>query len=256
MGKRSRATGSRARRGMEDGSSDDLRRELDREAEALLASTEQETTGGGVHDDGRGSSGRDPGTSSPCAGQCPQSPAEGHRAWGHPHPRFTTSTRLRVLRRALPARPRQHQGQEWWHLRSGRSLLLVPMEAVPLPPTGLQYTVTVRTSTTMPQPRLSEYRAEMPLLCYDLGVDWTASFWFTWVVLARPLPPASGTKPVRKNVCSVPASGSVFCFFRWEHNACSQVHAESAPAPAGRLLSLLPQRPSAVAAVSSWHEYP
>ena len=82
MGKRSRATGSRARRGMEDGSSDDLRRELDREAEALLASTEQETTGGGVHDDGRGSSGRDPGTSSPCAGQCPQSPAEGHRACG------------------------------------------------------------------------------------------------------------------------------------------------------------------------------
>ena len=43
--------------------------------------------------------------------------------------RSTTSTRLRVLRRALPPRPRQHKGQDWWHPRYGRSLLLVPTEA-------------------------------------------------------------------------------------------------------------------------------
>ena len=134
----------------------------------------------------------------------------GHRA-SHPRRslrRFTTSTRLRLLRRALPPRARQHQGQEWWHLRSGRSLLLVPMEAA-------RHTwCKFRCLRRLCHSPGCLSRAEMPLLCSDLGADWTASFWFTWVVLARPLPPASGTTPVRKNACSGPASGSVFCFFR------------------------------------------
>eukprot|EP00439_Symbiodinium_sp_Y106_P002423 s8231_g1.t1 len=151
MGKRSRATGSRARRGMEDGSSDDLRSELDREADALLPSTEEETTGGGVHDDGRGSSGRDPGAKSVAKAKsrrrdllhlCRSMPRRDRRPsrleqknivhLGRRRQslrRSTTSTRPRVLRRALPPRPKQHRGQDWWHPRYGRSLLLVPMEA-------------------------------------------------------------------------------------------------------------------------------
>ena len=62
-------------------------------------------------------------------------------------------------------------------------------------------------------------------------------------------PPDICTLSVRKNGCDGPASGSVLCFLRRAHNACSQVHAELASAPAGRLLSVVPQRPSAVAAV-------
>ena len=119
--------------------------------------------------------------------------------------RSTTSTRPRVLRRALPPRPKQHRGQDWWHPRYGRSLLLVPMEAARHSHIWYRFRCLRQGYSTSSQsgPRrlchspgcLSS--ATMPPLCSDLGAVGTDSCWFMWMVPARHLHTVSPEKWLR-----------------------------------------------------------